>query len=91
MDDANTDQDAAYSEGYRTGQRDMLKHVHRQVKAFKSEKERWTDVLGDAEKLASLVEHKPEFQSAVIETAIALLLKDDNLEKEWEKLSIDDN
>ena len=78
------DQDAIYAKGYADGRADVLKQLKEHWERFGHEKEKWTDLMKDPEKLAALAENDPRFSVAMTTAVVALLIAEHEKEKAWE-------
>ena len=78
------DQEAAYVKGFADGEESILRKLRKELDRFGREKERWTDLLTDPEKLVGLAENDPEFSAAMTTAVVALLMAEDAKEKAWE-------
>ena len=80
-------QQAAYAKGFADGYESVLRQLEKELKRFGREKEKWTDLLTDPEKLAALAENDPDFSAAMTTAVVVLLLGEEEKEKAWKAAS----
>ncbi len=78
------DQKAAYAEGFAHGMESVLEKLRKEMEWIGRNKEKWTDLMKDPEKLAALAENDPQFSVAMTTAVVALLIAEHEKEKAWE-------
>ena len=82
------DQQAAYAKGFVDGRAQLVKQVKEKLdgamREIMREKEKWTDVLTDPEKIIALAQNDPRFSEAMTTAVVALLYAEHEIEKAWE-------